>query len=31
MRWSPLGALPDYDFLSADLDLVRELADGKHL
>ncbi len=31
MRWSPLGALPDYDFLAADLDLVRELADGKHL
>ena len=31
MRWSPLGALPGYDFLAADLDLVRELADGKHL
>ncbi len=31
MRWSPLGALPDYDFLAADLDLVRELADGKYL
>ena len=31
MRWSPLNALPDYDFLTADLDLVRELADGKHL
>ncbi len=31
MRWSTLGALPDYDFLTADLDLVRELADGKHL
>ena len=31
MRWSPLGALTAYDFLTADLDLVRELADGKHL
>jgi 8-oxo-dGTP diphosphatase len=31
MRWSPLSALPDYDFLAADLDLVRELADGKYL
>lgn len=31
MRWSPLGALPGYDFLAADLDLVRELADGKYL
>ena len=31
MRWSPLGALPEYDFLAADLDLVRELANGKHL
>ena len=31
MRWSPLGALPDYDFLAADLDLVRELANGKYL
>ena len=31
MRWSPLGALPDYDFLAADLDLVRELAEGKYL
>lgn len=31
MRWSALGALPGYDFLAADLDLVRELADGKHL
>ena len=31
MRWSPLNALPDYDFLAADLDLVRELADGKYL
>ncbi len=31
MRWSPLDALPGYDFLAADLDLVRELADGKHL
>ncbi len=31
MRWSPLEALPGYDFLAADLDLVRELADGKYL
>ncbi len=31
MRWSSLGALPAYDFLAADLDLVRELADGKLL
>lgn len=31
MRWSPLEALPGYDFLAADLNLVRELADGKLL
>ena len=31
VRWSPLTALPDYDFLAADLDLVRELANGKYL
>ena len=29
MRWSPLGVLPEYDFLAADLNLVRELAEGK--
>jgi 8-oxo-dGTP diphosphatase len=28
IRWSPLTALPDYDFLAADLGLVRDLADG---
>ena len=31
MRWSPLTALPEYDFLTADLNLVRELASGKLL
>lgn len=31
MRWSPLERLPDYDFLAADLTLIRELADGKLL
>ena len=28
IRWSPLGQLPEYDFLAADLGLVRDLADG---
>ena len=28
IRWSPLKVLPDYDFLTADLGLVRDLADG---
>ncbi len=28
IRWSPLTALPGYDFLAADLGLVRDLADG---
>jgi 8-oxo-dGTP diphosphatase len=28
IRWSPLGALPGYDFLTADLGLVRDLANG---
>lgn len=31
VRWSPLERLPDYDFLAADLTLIRELADGKLL
>lgn len=31
MRWSPLGDLPGYDFLAADVGLVRELAEGKLL
>jgi 8-oxo-dGTP diphosphatase len=31
MRWSPLSALPDYDFLSADLGLIRDLSEGRLL
>jgi 8-oxo-dGTP diphosphatase len=31
MRWVPLGALPGYDFLAADLGLIRDLSDGKLL
>ena len=31
MRWSPLERLPEYDFLAADLTLIRELAEGKLL
>ncbi|NYF80431.1 (deoxy)nucleoside triphosphate pyrophosphohydrolase [Granulicella arctica] len=31
VRWSPLVALPEYDFLAADLGLVRDLADGRLL
>jgi 8-oxo-dGTP diphosphatase len=31
MLWSPVGRLPDYDFLAADLTLIRDLADGKLL
>ncbi len=31
MRWSPLPALVDYDFLAADLGLIRELSEGKLL
>jgi 8-oxo-dGTP diphosphatase len=31
IRWSPLTALPGYDFLAADLGLVRDLADGRLL
>ncbi len=31
VRWSPLPALPDYDFLAADLGLIRDLSEGKLL
>ena len=31
MLWSPIVRLPDYDFLAADLTLIRDLADGKLL
>jgi 8-oxo-dGTP diphosphatase len=31
MLWSPVAALPTYDFLAADLTLIRDLADGKLL
>ena len=31
MRWSTLAALPEFDFLAADLGLIRDLADGKLL
>ncbi len=31
IRWSPLVALPDYDFLAADIGLVRDLAGGRLL
>jgi 8-oxo-dGTP diphosphatase len=31
MRWSSLERLPEYDFLAADLTLIRDLADGKLL
>ncbi len=31
MQWSPLGRLPEFDFLAADLTLIRDLADGKLL
>lgn len=31
VRWSPLQELPKYDFLAADVGLVRELAEGKIL
>ncbi len=29
MLWSSFAALPDYDFLAADLGLIRDLADGR--
>jgi 8-oxo-dGTP diphosphatase len=31
VRWSPLTNLMEYDFLAADLDLIRDLAEGKLL
>ncbi|MFP5226140.1 MAG: (deoxy)nucleoside triphosphate pyrophosphohydrolase [Acidobacteriota bacterium] len=31
VRWVPLRTLPDYDFLAADRDLVKDLAAGKLL
>jgi 8-oxo-dGTP diphosphatase len=31
IRWAPLSALPTYDFLSADLNLIRDLSEGKLL
>ena len=31
VRWSPLTHLPDYDFLAADLGLIRDLSEGKLL
>ncbi len=29
VRWSPLSSLPGYDFLAADLGLIRDLSEGK--
>ena len=31
LRWSPLTALPTFDFLAADLSLIRDLSEGKLL
>ncbi len=31
VRWAPLSQLPAYDFLAADLGLIRDLAEGKLL
>lgn len=31
LQWSPLGDLPSFDFLAADHNLIRDLADGKLL
>jgi 8-oxo-dGTP diphosphatase len=31
VRWAPLTALPGYDFLAADLGLIRDLSEGKLL
>jgi 8-oxo-dGTP diphosphatase len=31
IRWAPLGELPGYDFLAADLGLIRDLSEGKLL
>jgi len=31
VRWAPLAKLPEYDFLAADLGLIRDLSEGKLL
>ena len=31
MRWAPIADLPNYDFLAADLTLIRDIASGKLL
>jgi 8-oxo-dGTP diphosphatase len=31
VRWSSLASLPEYDFLAADLGLIRDLSEGKLL
>jgi len=31
VRWTPLAELPGYDFLAADLGLIRDLSEGKLL
>jgi len=31
MQWTPLSSLPTYDFLAADLGLIKDLAEGKLL
>jgi 8-oxo-dGTP diphosphatase len=31
MQWSPLQRLPEFDFLAADLGLIRDLSEGKLL
>jgi 8-oxo-dGTP diphosphatase len=31
MRWAPLITLPEYDFLAADLGLIRDLSEGRLL
>jgi 8-oxo-dGTP diphosphatase len=31
VRWAPLTELPGYDFLAADLGLIRDLSEGKLL
>jgi 8-oxo-dGTP diphosphatase len=31
VQWTPLSTLPTYDFLAADLGLIRDLSEGKLL
>ena len=31
VQWTPLSALPTFDFLAADLGLIRDLSEGKLL